>query len=151
MGWSIFSADVILRFFWFFFLFIMSPNLWGGGSIDFGEDAVGVGIGIGVSVTLSCLHNILWTNGWSLIKFSKTYNWYITKNWLDFGDLDLIFKVTAAEKLKKSGRGGGGVGGGAAFVFSENTVTILFYFFLFYLFFFSQRKIRFDMSCESFV
>ena len=27
-------------------------------------------------------------------------NWDITKNWLDFGDYDLIFKVTAVEKLK---------------------------------------------------
>ena len=33
-------------------------------------------------------------------KFSWLCNWDITKNWLDFGDLDLIFKVTAVEKLK---------------------------------------------------
>ena len=37
------------------------------------------------------------------------------KNWLDFGGLDLIFKVTAVEKLKIYGRG--------TSVFSENTVT----------------------------
>ena len=43
------------------------------------------------------------------------YNWDITKNRFDFGDLDLIFKVTAVEKLK--------IHGGGTFVFSENTVT----------------------------
>ena len=37
------------------------------------------------------------------------------KNWLDFGGLDLIFKVTAVEKLKIYGRG--------TSFFSENTVT----------------------------
>ena len=65
-----------------------------GGHTDFGEDPIGIGM------TLSCLHNILWTSGWFLTKFSLIYNWDITKNWLDFGDLDLIFKVTAVEKLK---------------------------------------------------
>ena len=36
----------------------------------------------------------------ALTKFSFIYYWDITKNWLDFGDLDLIFKVTEVEKLK---------------------------------------------------
>ena len=40
------------------------------------------------------------------------YHLDITKNWLDFGDLDLIFKVTAIVKLKIRKRGGGGGGGG---------------------------------------
>ena len=74
----------------------MSPDLRGGWHIDFGADPIGISIG----VTLSCLHNILWACGWILTKFSWTYNWNITKNCLDFGDLDLIFKVTAVEKLK---------------------------------------------------
>ena len=39
----------------------------------------------------------------------------ITKNRLGLGDLDLIFKVTAVEKLKIHGQG--------TSVFSENTVT----------------------------
>ena len=39
----------------------------------------------------------------------------IPKNRLDFGDLDLIFKVTAEEKLKIRGR--------ETYVFSKNTVT----------------------------
>ena len=39
----------------------------------------------------------------------------MTKNLLDFGDLDFIFKVTAVEKLKIHGWG--------TSVFSENTIT----------------------------
>ena len=38
------------------------------------------------------------TSGWILTKFSWMYHLDITKNWLDFGNLDLIFKVTAVEK-----------------------------------------------------
>ena len=37
----------------------MSPNLRGGGHIDFGADPVGVSVGVDVDVILSCLHNIL--------------------------------------------------------------------------------------------
>ena len=36
------------------------------------------------------------------------YNWDVTKNLLDFGGLDQIFKVTAVEKLKIYCSGGGG-------------------------------------------
>ena len=75
---------------------IMSSNLQGGGHIDF--DAAPVGVG--VSMTLSCLRNILWSSGGILTKFSRIHNWDITKNWLDFGNLDIIFKVTAIQKLK---------------------------------------------------
>ena len=70
---------------------------------------------VGVGVTFSCLHYILWTSGWVLTKFSWIYNMDIPKNRLDFGDLDLIFKVTAEEKLKIRGR--------ETYVFSKNTVT----------------------------
>ena len=49
-------------------------------------------------------YQILWIN-----------NWDITKT-IDFGDLDLIFKVTVVEKLK-SGEGGGGGGGGGRHCF----------------------------------
>ena len=66
-----------------------------------------------------CLHNILWTSDWTLTKFSWTYNWDITKNSIDFGDLDLIFKVKAIEKPKIHGLGKS--------VFSENTVTSFSY------------------------
>ena len=64
-------------------------------------DPVGVGIGVGVSMTLSCLHNILFTSGWILTKFSRIY----LKELIKFGDLHLILKVTAVEKLKIHGVG----------------------------------------------
>ena len=73
----------------------VSPHLTGGGHIVFGADPIGFSFGI----TLSYLHNILWTSGWILTKFSWMCNWDIRKDWLDFGDPDLIFKVTAVEKL----------------------------------------------------
>ena len=53
----------------------------------------------------SCLHNILWTSGWILNKFSWILYGDLRKNWVDFGDLDLILKVTAIEKLKVHSRG----------------------------------------------
>ena len=56
-----------------------------------GADPVGVGIAL-------CVHNILWTSGWILTKFAWICNWNITKNCLNFDDLDLIFKVTAVKK-----------------------------------------------------
>ena len=89
--WVKFSADNILKY------YVPKP-MARGTYWDFGADPVGVGIGS--NVTLSCLCNILWTSGWILTKFSWLYNWDIAKNWLDFGGLDLIFKVTAVEKLK---------------------------------------------------
>ena len=49
------------------------------GNFIFGADPVGVNVGI----TLSCLHNILWTNGWILAKFSWIYNLDVTKKRLD--------------------------------------------------------------------
>ena len=87
-------------------------HLQGEGHIDVGADLVGV------SMTLSCQHSILWTFCWILAKFSWIYNWDTTKNWLDFGDLDLISKVTAVEKLKIRSWG--------TAVFSENTVISFF-------------------------
>ena len=89
----------------------MPPHLSGGEHIDFSAD---------VGITLSCLY-ILWTSGWILTKFSWIYNWNRTINSLNFGDLGLIFMVTAVEKLKIHGGGGGG--GGWTSVFCENTVT----------------------------
>ena len=83
-------------------LIFMSSLLRGGGHIDFGVDPVCVSICI--IVIISYQHNILWTSGCILTKFSWLYNVDITKNWL-VGDLDLIFKVTALEKLKIHCRG----------------------------------------------
>ena len=57
------------------------------------------------SATLSCLYNMFWINCWNLNIFSWIHNWDITKNWSDFGDFDLMFKVTAVEKLKIYGWG----------------------------------------------
>ena len=51
-------------------------------------------------------------------KFSWVYNWDITKNWIDFGDLHIIFKVTVVERLK--------IHGCETSVFSENIVTSFF-------------------------
>ena len=95
----------------------MIPHLMGG-DIDFDADPVGV------SITLSCLHNILWTGGWIPTKFSWLGNWdkKKKKKWLDFSDLDLIFKVTAVQKLKIHGRGDP-FSLWEASVFSDNTVT----------------------------
>ena len=87
---------------------------WGGGHIVFGADPVGISISVGIGVTLFCLYIILWASGWSLSKLSWIFNWDITKNCLDIGDLDLIFKVTAVEKLK--------IREGDIF-FSENTIA----------------------------
>ena len=56
-------------------------------------------------MTLSWLRNILWRSGGILTKFSRIHNWDITKALLDFGNLDLIFKVTAIQKLKIHGWG----------------------------------------------
>ena len=85
-------------------------------------DHVGVSIGFGMGVTHSCLHNNLLTSGLILTKFSLIYNLDI-KNGLHFGNLDLIFKVTAIEKhLQWWGRGVG------------RSVTSLEYIYLFILF-----------------
>ena len=81
---------------------IMSPHLWGREHIDFGV--------VEIRVRLSCLHNILWTSGWIHTKFSWIYNWDRAKDWIEFGYLDLIFKVIAVENW--SGVGGVGVGVG---------------------------------------
>ena len=84
--------------------------------IVYGADPVGVriggsiGFGIDVSITFSCLHITLWTNGWSLTKFSWIYNRDITKNWSDLCDIDLIVKVTAVEKRKLYRVGWGDIG-----------------------------------------
>ena len=40
--------------------------------------------------------SISWTIGWILTKLAQTHYWDGGKKWLDFGDLDLLFKVTPA-------------------------------------------------------
>ena len=43
-----------------------------------------------------CVHSISWINRWNLTKLEQKHHWDGGKKWLDFGDLDLIFKVTPA-------------------------------------------------------
>ena len=59
----------------------------------FGADPISVGVGVGIA---HCLHSISWTNKWILTKLTQTHYWEGGKKWLDFGDLNLIFKVTPA-------------------------------------------------------
>ena len=43
-----------------------------------------------------CVHSVSWINRWNLTKVAQIHHWVWKKKWLDFGDLDLIFKVTLA-------------------------------------------------------
>ena len=63
-----------------------------GEHILFSADPVGVDIA-------SCLHSISLLNGWILAKLTQIYHWMGEKCWLDFGDLDPIFKVTQGLRL----------------------------------------------------
>ena len=46
-----------------------------------------------------CAHSISWINRWNLTKLAQIHHWDWGKKWLDFGDLDLIFKVTQTQIL----------------------------------------------------
>ena len=53
----------------------------------------------------SCLHSFSLMNGWIMAKLTQIYHWVGEKGWLDFDDLDLIFKVTQGLKLlEKAGK-----------------------------------------------
>ena len=41
-----------------------------------------------------CVHPLSWIIRWNLFKLAEILHWDEGKKWLDFGDLDLIFKVT---------------------------------------------------------
>ena len=85
------------------------PPSMGRGPVVFGMHPVGIGVTL--VYTLSCE---------PVVEFLPNVHGYIighNKICFDFGDLDLIFKVTAVEKLK--------IQGGETSVFSENTVTNL--------------------------
>ena len=47
------------------------------------------------------MQSVSWTSGWILTKLAQTHYWEGRKKRLDFGDLDLIFKVTPALKCIK--------------------------------------------------
>ena len=104
---------------------IMSPHLRGGGILILVWIPLILVFASAYASMLVSDHTFLsaWTRSWILNKFSLIYNWDKTKNWLNFGDLDLIFKFSAVEKLKISRWIG-------TSVFSENTVTRYSYFFI---------------------
>ena len=52
---------------------------------------------------MACLHPISWMKGWIFTKLVHLYCWDMEKNWLDFGDLDPIFKVTGGLRLLENG------------------------------------------------
>ena len=83
------SLDTYLKWCLILVLFHQCRDIIIGRGIDFGADPVGFSVGVGVRISLSCLHNILWTSGRILTKFSMTNGSDITRNWLYFGDLDL--------------------------------------------------------------
>ena len=77
---------------------------WVRGHIAFSEDPVGVGISVCISVLIgvaSCLHSSSLMNGWILAKRTQIYHWLGEKCWLDFDDLDPIFKVTWGQVVRK--------------------------------------------------
>ena len=43
-----------------------------------------------------CVHSISWINRWNLTRLAQIHQWDWEKKWLDFGDLDIIFKATPA-------------------------------------------------------
>ena len=51
-----------------------------------------VGDGFSVSIAF-CLLSILWTVGWNLTKPAHILTWDSWKKWLDFGYLNIVFKV----------------------------------------------------------
>ena len=52
---------------------------------------------------MACPHPVSWMNGWIFTKPVRLYCWDMEKNWLDFGDLDPIFKVTGGLRLLENG------------------------------------------------
>ena len=57
---------------------------------------------MGVRV-VTCLHSISFLNGQILAKLTQIYHLEGEKCRLDFGDLDLIFKVTGGLRLLENG------------------------------------------------
>ena len=104
---EIFETPVFL---FVFVLFFYVPQPTGGGHIDFSAGPFRVGVGVGICVRLY----IVCTISCELVVFRHI------KNRLDFGDLDLIFKVTAVEKLKTHGSKG-------HFFFLKTLLLVSFY------------------------
>ena len=69
--------------------------------LDFGDlDLIFKGTGPQKLSNFACLHSISWTNQLILVKLNTIYHYFILQIfWLDFGDLDLIFKVRCSQTL----------------------------------------------------
>ena len=52
---------------------------------------------------MACLHPISCRNEWILTKLAQLYCCDMKNNWLDFGDLDPVFKVIGGLRLFESG------------------------------------------------
>ena len=52
---------------------------------------------------MAWLHPISWMNGWIFAELEHLYCCDMEKNWLDFDDLDPIFKVTGGLRLLENG------------------------------------------------
>ena len=48
---------------------------------------------------MSCLQPISNRDGCFFTKLVQIYHWEMQKNWIDFGDLDLIFKVAGGQRM----------------------------------------------------
>ena len=72
-------------------------NRRGGGHVAFGADPILIRIA-------SCLLSIFWTSGGILTKLAQTHYLDEGQKLLDFGDLDLIFKVSRALWMSNFGQ-----------------------------------------------
>ena len=51
---------------------------------------------------MACRHPVSWMDGWIFTKLVHLYCWDMEKNWLDFGDLDPIYKVSQGLRVQTS-------------------------------------------------
>ena len=54
-----------------------------------------------ILIEKACVHTISWTNDWNFTKLAHIHHYYRGKKWLDFGELDLIFKSLHYKDSKK--------------------------------------------------
>ena len=51
---------------------------------------------------MPCLHSVSWRDEWILTEPAQLYLLEIQKSWLDFGDLDSVFKATGGPRMLKN-------------------------------------------------